>query len=83
VSSLVQLLLDPYYRTLAGFRALVKKEWLALGHKFASRARLTTTVPENEAAMVFPLVRVYVDVWSERAPASGSFIFIGPSFWTL
>jgi hypothetical protein len=57
VSSLVQLLLDPYYRTLAGFRVLIKKEWLALGHKFMSRSRLSTDVQENEAAMVFPLVR--------------------------
>eukprot|EP00052_Salpingoeca_macrocollata_P025080 m.227558 g.227558 ORF g.227558 m.227558 type:complete len:1293 (+) comp22371_c1_seq4:3650-7528(+) len=54
LSSLVQLLVDPYYRTLSGFIALVKKEWCAMGHSFASRAGLRS---QNHAgghkAMVF------------------------------
>ncbi|KAG9355103.1 hypothetical protein JZ751_001816 [Albula glossodonta] len=37
ISSLVQLMLDPYFRTLAGFQSLVQKEWVAGGHNFLDR----------------------------------------------
>ncbi|BBG97024.1 Myotubularin-like phosphatases II superfamily [Prunus dulcis] len=40
--SLANLLLDPYYRTVTGFQALIEKDWLAFGHPFADRVGMST-----------------------------------------
>ena len=37
ICALAQLLLDPYYRTLAGFRVLVQKDFCAFGHMCKQR----------------------------------------------
>ncbi|XP_030754837.1 myotubularin-related protein 3 isoform X2 [Sitophilus oryzae] len=37
IIALGELLLDPYYRTVDGFRVLIEREWLGFGHKFADR----------------------------------------------
>lgn len=37
VSSVVQVLLDPFCRTITGFQVLIQKEWVALGHPFSDR----------------------------------------------
>lgn len=37
VCSLAAVLLDPHYRTINGYQALIEKDWLTFGHKFTAR----------------------------------------------
>uniref|UniRef100_A0A0A9W4V3 phosphatidylinositol-3,5-bisphosphate 3-phosphatase n=1 Tax=Lygus hesperus TaxID=30085 RepID=A0A0A9W4V3_LYGHE len=37
VCSIASMLLDPYYRTIQGYQALIEKDWLNFGHKFSDR----------------------------------------------
>lgn len=51
--SLAALLLDPYYRTIDGFQALIHKEWLSFGHKFNDRCGHIQIGDSKEVAPVF------------------------------
>ncbi|KAJ0678232.1 putative phosphoric monoester hydrolase [Helianthus annuus] len=58
--ALASLLLDPYYRTIKGFQALVEKDWLAFGHPFADRAGMPSLsgsdveLPRQSSSSNFP-----------------------------
>jgi len=38
LAAVAQLLLDPYYRTISGFGALIEKDFCSFGHMFAKRS---------------------------------------------
>ena len=37
ICSIIQILLDPYFRTIIGFAVLIEKEWVSFGHPFSLR----------------------------------------------
>ncbi|XP_008308267.1 myotubularin-related protein 10 isoform X2 [Cynoglossus semilaevis] len=54
VSSLVQLMLDPHYRSRNGFQSLVQKEWVMAGHRFLDRCNhLKKNDKESPVFMLF------------------------------
>ncbi|XP_034052908.1 LOW QUALITY PROTEIN: myotubularin-related protein 10 [Gymnodraco acuticeps] len=61
VSSLVQLMLDPHYRSLVGFQSLVQKEWVMAGHRFLDRC---TTLKKNDKEES-PLFLLFLDCVSQ------------------
>ena len=80
VTALAQLMLDPHYRTIAGFQQLLVKEWLSFGHQFALRCgtlapldRGHHTPSEEEMSPVF--VQYIECVWqlSQQLPKAFEF----------
>ncbi|CAI9296194.1 unnamed protein product [Lactuca saligna] len=76
--ALASLLLDPYYRTIKGFQALVEKDWLAFGHPFSDRAGMASLsgsgseLPRQSSSTNFPSspMRQTTGSFSSQSPAS-------------
>ncbi|KAK9359669.1 protein-tyrosine phosphatase-like protein [Lipomyces starkeyi] len=85
LSSLAQIFLDPYFRTIDGFITLVEKEWLACGHRFAERCghlsseksfvqasdKSGNTVSQSTAHQAFSNVMSAAKSAAEKASAGG------------
>ncbi|CAL1540470.1 unnamed protein product [Lymnaea stagnalis] len=53
VVSVAQVMMDPYYRTIEGFKTLLEKEWLGFGHRFSHRNNQTAATQTSGFAPVF------------------------------
>lgn len=58
ISSLTQILLDPYFRTRCGFESLIQKDWVALGHPFSDRLGHVINGDTSEQS---PLLLLFLD----------------------
>lgn len=72
ISSLVQIFLDPFYRTITGLQVLIQKEWVALGHPFSDRMGHVY----NKQADKSPVFLLFLDcVWQVLQQFPESFEF--------
>jgi len=56
--SVAQLLLDPFYRTIQGYQALIQKDWLIFGHKFSDRCGFLA----GDSREISPVFTQFIDV---------------------
>ncbi|XP_060611766.2 myotubularin-related protein 10 [Anolis sagrei] len=71
VASLVQVMLDPFFRTMVGFQSLVQKEWVMAGYPFLDRCNHLKKSDKES-----PLFLLFLDcVWQllEQYPSAFEF----------
>ncbi|XP_037688788.1 myotubularin-related protein 10 [Choloepus didactylus] len=71
IASLIQVMLDPYFRTITGFQSLIQKEWVMAGYQFLDRCNHLKR-SEKES----PLFLLFLDAtWQllEQYPAAFEF----------
>lgn len=73
VAALIQILLDPYARTIHGFQSLLQKEFISIGHPFSTRlghvydpssstsTTIGTPLDSTTATQQSPLLLLYLD----------------------
>lgn len=64
VCAVAQIFLDPYYRTFEGFKVLVEKEWVSLGHAFQMRCGHSQDRATRQEDQISPIMIQFLDcVW--------------------
>lgn len=53
ISAITQILVDPFSRTINGFKALIQKEWCDAGHMFSLRCAHQPITKSDESAPIF------------------------------
>lgn len=61
VTALAQLFLDPFYRSIEGFNALVEKEWMAFGHQFNLRSAHGMDQHARQSDEISPIFLQFLD----------------------
>ncbi len=51
--SLIQIMTDPYFRTVVGLQSLIQKEWVTKGHPFSQRLSLIGNNADNNKHRLF------------------------------
>jgi hypothetical protein len=61
ISSLAQILLDPFYRTMEGFKKLIYKDWIYYGHNFMKCNNLGNDIQSLADQSYWPLFLLFLD----------------------
>ena len=68
ICSLIQIILDPYFRTIEGLAVLIEKDWCAFGHKFEDRCghgNSSSYLPEERSPIFFQFLDVVYQVTNQ------------------
>ena len=57
LTSLIQLLVDPFFRSITGFQILIEKEWFSFGHPF----ELRQCIGKKEDSQYSPIFLQFLD----------------------
>lgn len=69
VCATAALMLDPFYRTIKGFQALIEKDWLAFGHKFSDRCGFIQGDPKEMSPVFTQFLDCTFQMMQQRVDA--------------
>ncbi|KAJ7404606.1 Myotubularin-related protein 12 [Pitangus sulphuratus] len=69
ISSLVQVMMDSYSRTMSGFQSLIQKEWVIGGHSFLDRCNHLRKSEKEEAPVFLLLLNCVWQLVQQYPPA--------------
>lgn len=79
LTALIEIMLDPYFRTASGFCKLIQKEWLSFGHKFCERCSFGEAIPTT-TSQASPIFLQWIDAVNQVVVANQSFFEFTPQW---